>query len=167
MAKFIFSRESEFLHPAAAPLWMTSMNGEGGRGCPNSSRTLWVNNPQCFFLHIVVLLLSSASCHKQLAMLILGSERVLLPHGQKAMKTRIYDLVPVRLQSRGSNSTPGLGLDRGIIEWSPKEFYMSQSLSFLSLFFLILNSIGVSILKHTGWTMSFPQTSINWFNCLT
>lgn len=37
-------------------------------------------------------------------MLILEPERILLPSGQKAVKTRIYDLVPVRLQYRGSNS---------------------------------------------------------------
>lgn len=51
-----------------------------------------------------MLLLSSVSCHKWLAMLILEPERILLPGGQKAVKTRIYDLVPVRLQYRGSNS---------------------------------------------------------------
>lgn len=49
-------------------------------------------------------------------MLILEYERILLPCGQKAMKIRIYNLVPVRLKSRESNSMPGLGLDRDIIE---------------------------------------------------
>ena len=37
-------------------------------------------------------------------MLILEPERILLPSGQKAVKIRIYDLVPVSLQYRGSNS---------------------------------------------------------------